>query len=180
MAAPRCQSRANEAAVSNMALHIEITPQRLRWDHFREVSTAPVPGAAAQTAIEMQFSRIRLGSEGAQRKLESFALAVRLDRQNCWVVRGRANAALLDHERLHLRLAIVVARELERELLALRADSIPSLQVAIDRLRSDKAARVQAISDTYDSETEHGRLNEEQSHWRVRVAGWESARQADL
>lgn len=163
-----------------MGLHIVTAPQRLRWDDFRTVATSPVPGAVAQTAVEMQFSRIRLGTEDGQHKLESFVLTVRLDRDNCWVVRGQTNAALLEHERLHLRLAIVVARELERELLALRASSIPSLQVAIDRLRSEKAARVQTISDAYDSETEHGRLSEEQSHWQVRVAGWESAGQADL
>jgi predicted secreted Zn-dependent protease len=64
---------------------------------------------------------------------------------------------LLDHERLHVRIAIEVAHEFNRDLLALRTPTVPALQTKLDRLREEKASRVQTISDAYDEATEHGR-----------------------
>jgi hypothetical protein len=69
-----------------------------------------------------------------------------------------------------------VAREFYRDLLALRAPNVPAL-LKVDQLRGEKGARVQAIRGGYDDATDHGKDAEEQRHWRVRVAQWESHHQ---
>jgi hypothetical protein len=139
-----------------MSVHVSIEAQRLSWKHFVKREKSPIVGKVAQTATSIQPTRIRTRTtdEGAQ--ISEMVVQLKLDAKETWVVKGRESSALLEHERLHYRIAILLAYELETDLLAMRAPKVSDLTGASNRVLEAKAARGRAIDDAYDVETNGG------------------------
>lgn len=156
-----------------MSVIVMLAAEKLSWADFKKLK-APVDGLNAQTRVEMQPATIKTehGPEGM--RIVQLTLRVVLDSENTWVVTGKETAELLEHERLHYRIAIEVARELDTQLLALKGKNAGALQTGANKVMATIKRRVQTISDAYDKDTDHGRVREKQKAWVTRVGTWEA------
>jgi hypothetical protein len=162
----------------DMTVNLLITPEKMTWAQFREVEPSANEAHHAQTASTMQPGTIRIGKSGKGLRITQLQINVSLDSAGCWVVRGKQTDALLAHERLHYRIAIVVAYELDAALLAISAPNASALQAAANRETSARQSRVDALSRRYDSETKHGLDAAAQRRWEVQVASWQQHKKA--
>lgn len=160
-----------------MSVHVSIEAHRLTWDNFVERDKSPIAGKVAQTATKVQPQRVRAltTAEGAQ--IAELVVELKLDNNQTWVVKNRQTSALLEHERLHYRIAVLLAHELETDLLAVRVPKITGLTAASNRVVEAKAARARALGDAYDADTNGGLNGDKQREWEIKVQGWEATRQ---
>jgi hypothetical protein len=100
-----------------------------------------------------------------------------------WVVQGRETDDLLEHERLHYRIAAQLGRDLAKTLRALSPSSA-TLTSDITRLFTkclltlhDIGGYPDGSDGAYDTDTFHGNAAAQQAVWEQNVAGWESANQ---
>lgn len=159
-----------------MSVQLMVKPQSITWQMYRPVTAAPDGSdSVAQTASDIRPTNIKVNHANGQARISGIVVQVGLDRANCWAVRGRTTDAILTHERNHFQIAILIARELDRDLLSLTAGSAAELQTAANELLQEKKARVDALSDTFDRETDHGQKSAEQRRWEAQIASWEHA-----
>ena len=121
-----------------MTVNLLMTAEKLSWAQFREVDKSPDGTSAAQTASLMQPGTIRTGKSGKDLTITQLQINVSVDTAQSWVVKGKQTAALLAHERLHYRIAIVVAHELDTALLSVKAPTARGLQAAANGLLAEK------------------------------------------
>lgn len=69
-----------------MSVHVAVAAPRLNWNHFRKLDKSPIDGKVAQTATDIQPTRVRTKTtdEGAQ--ITQLVVELRLDADQCWVV----------------------------------------------------------------------------------------------
>ena len=110
---------------------------------------------------------------GSNFKFATFEVSVAVDRNGTWVVAGRESVALLEHERRHWMMDILVARELHAALEALRSPTASGLNgLATREFDWHRNTREKALSDKYDNETDHGHNTREQARWATQVQAW--------
>jgi hypothetical protein len=102
-------------------------------------------------------------------RLGNFAVRLTIVAEDTWVVRSAKSDALLAHEQGHFDISGLDARQLMSDLAALRADTTDELQrlvsERIERSRTDS----QAMSDRYDTETNHSRNADVQRRWEAAI-----------
>jgi hypothetical protein len=101
---------------------------------------------------------------------------VNIDKRECWVVKGKASDSLLSHERLHYRMAVIAAYELEVEMLALQAPDARALRAAMSRALTAKHSKLAAVGKKYDAETKSSADTAAQQRWENQIAGWEQSK----
>jgi hypothetical protein len=161
-----------------MTVNLLTSVEKLSWAQFREVEKSPDGTSAAQTASLLQPGTIRTGKNGKDIMITQLQINVSVNASESWVVKGKQTAALLKHERLHYRIAIVVAYELDAALLSIKAANARALQAAANALLAEKKARVDALSNRYDRETKGGTDSAAQQRWQTQVASWEQHKKA--
>ena len=86
--------------------------------------------------------------DGSNFKFATFEASVAIDRNGTWVVAGRESVALLEHERRHWMMDILVARELHAALEALRSPTASGLNgLATREFDWHRNTREKALSD---------------------------------
>ena len=119
--------------------------------------------------------RASLGSDGSYRlRPDSVTILVRMDRDNSWVVRDARSDALLSHEQVHYNIAALGARDLERKLLALSADSPESLESERVRVEKEIDDLMESVNNDYDDDfwgfgTDHGTREFPQMQWKFHI-----------
>lgn len=162
-----------------MPLQINPHPSALTWRFYRELKEDPDgDGFAANTGWSLRTMNIAVTQtpEGETR-IKSLIVSVSIDRRASWVVKGKATASLLSHERQHYIFATLVAAELFASLLELRAPNTLDLQSAMRAALTDATARINDISSAYDSDTAHGTDAGEQARWETQVKTWQTNKQ---
>src|ERR1051325_8328157 len=99
-----------------MAITAAVTPQRLSWHDFRRVDELPDSSENAQIAPELNLPPRVAPVRGRDNKfrLPSFTIRVTLNRHDTMVVDDPdvMTDALLNHERGHLNIAFLIARQM--------------------------------------------------------------------
>ncbi len=95
-----------------------------------------------------------------------------------WVVPGKADAGVLQHEQAHFDLNEVYRRKLAILLPCLQAQSptkqgaIDALNAALHRKASEVLAQLQKAQARFDAETRHGNGASAQARWEAQIATW--------
>ena len=98
-----------------------------------------------------------------------------------WVVKGKQGAKLLEHERRHWMMDIVVGHEIERAILALSNADVKKLKKQIlTEFEWHRNKREKWLADKYDDETKHGTIAKAQAEWEAKVATWYAAKKIPL
>lgn len=93
-----------------------------------------------------------------------------------WVVAGKQADALLQHERGHYAIALLVAQDTDIELTQLTDRSRARLMIAAEDHFRAKLHLTRDIEARYEHETNHGLLADAQQAWNARMAAWRSRR----
>jgi hypothetical protein len=156
-----------------MAITAAVTPQRLSWHDFRRVDELPDSSENAQIAPELNLPPRVAPVRGRDNKfrLPSFTIRVTLNRHDTMVVDDPdvMTDALLNHERGHLNIAFLIARQMARELSAVEADDTADLQAQYNEISSRLDASLQSLTAQYDTDTDHGRNSSGQQVWDTRI-----------
>lgn len=175
-------------------------PRQLTWGDFQELAN-PGPGTlvarnghpiVARVAISINFDPAQhaMVAEGGQYRFGSANVSVILNRAMTNYVPSRIprgeESYYLSHEQGHMDLMGLFGRELEVNLLALRApNSMELLQLGHETTDAAVAnARMYAINSSlgdcqYDRDTNHGMNRAQQRRWlgiiQRNIAGWRAA-----
>ncbi len=101
-----------------------------------------------------------------------------MDPLGSWLVPGKANPALLDHERRHFDLNEVYARRLREELarITVSGNSVDEVKQALSTRINRTAERVLStltgMQKLYDAETSHGTDPSAQRSWDAQIDSW--------
>lgn len=160
-----------------MSVNFQPVPTSLAWGRFRTV-TQGATDAHIKPSYDLNIpARTGIVQDGANFKVASLTVTVSIHAPGTWVVAGRQSTSLLDHERLHWMMAIIVGYELERAVLALRS---PSVTLLTQQVRSTftryRERREPGLQRQYDNDTNHGATASAQDRWRSNVTSWYSNR----
>ncbi len=148
----------------------------LSWNNYRSVPRSLRPPLTAYTYIRIDPADLRpdLGT-GANHvfRVSHLTIRVSVDLAQSWVVANGQTPTLLEHERLHYRIGILVAKELDAQAMAASAPSLAALNAAVQAVVNHAGTRLHTIGEAYDLATNHGRIGPSQKIWNGRVQGWE-------
>ena len=156
-----------------MSVNFSPVPTSLAWSHFRIV-TQGATDAHIQPGYDLNIpAQNGVVRDGNQYRVDRVTITVSIHCPGTWVKQGRQSTSLLDHERLHWMMAIIVGYELERAVLALRA-STPALlnQQVRTKFTWHRGTREPSLQRRYDNETSHGTNAAAQTRWRSNIQNW--------
>lgn len=155
-------------------------PKDLKWSHY----TGPVPPASSLDAFtkpKFTLGYAKLVKDGEKYRLDKVDVTLEMDKLQCWVRPAKKTDALLEHERGHWIMQKLVAKEIETELAALRADDPGAFNKAASaRFDWYRNQRSGFLDKQYDDDTNHGTNTTQQGIWDGKIAGWESKGAIDL
>ncbi len=156
-----------------MSVTFTPAPDSLAWSHFRDVSEGNTD-AHIQPSYGLNIPRQGgVVRDGSSFRVASVTVTVGIHSPGTWVVQGRQSTRLLDHERLHWKMAIIVGYELERAVLALRAPTAAQLNQQVrTKFTRARETREPALQRQYDNETSHGSDPAAQARWQTNVNRW--------
>lgn len=155
-------------------------PKDLKWSQY----TGPVPPASSLDAFtkpKFTLGYAKLVKDGEKYRLDKVDVTLEMDKLQCWVRPAKKTDALLEHERGHWIMQKLVAKEIETELAALRADDPGAFNKAASaRFDWYRNQRSGFLDKQYDDDTNHGTNTTQQGIWDGKIAGWESKGAIDL
>ena len=146
----------------------------LAWTNYTAVATSSRPPLNAYTYVAIGVPTPTI-VRGSTLRVSQVTVPISVDRGRSWFVSSRQTDALLRHERLHYRIGILVARELDARLLGVTAASQSALRTALQSAIDDAGPRMQSIFESYDRDTNHALVVPQQAAWEMRVTSWEQA-----
>jgi predicted secreted Zn-dependent protease len=161
-----------------VSISFQPDPTQVTWSNFATVQASLAPPAVANTAYRIGTSY----ASGSGGTLTSVTVTVRMvgppaqgkrvdPDANSWVVPAGKTDDVLNHERLHYRIAAQCGRDLVTDIKALSSPK----GADVDTLLNQWSRQAQTIENDYDDATQHGTLPNKQAEWVAKVAGWESA-----
>ncbi|MDN5203082.1 hypothetical protein QQ008_16960 [Fulvivirgaceae bacterium BMA10] len=137
---------------------------RLTWSDFRgnpsDFKTSLGLGAVAVTATKIEVESYV--EDGELR----FHITNKFMKRKSWVKDStNQDEHTLNHERLHFDIAEVFARKIRKELAIQKGLSNEAYQMLIQSLLEEK----KKYNKSYDSETSHGLLKEQQIRWSEKI-----------
>ena len=152
-------------------------PSKVSWAQFGKVDSAPA-GHTTDAHIEVEYrnppgKQFQPVQDGKHYKLTKVNLVLKVIPSETWVVKGKPNNALLNHEQGHWDIQGLIAREYHKELKNLKAGSLEQLVVRIKRLEAqmlEKGKKLNSGTGGYDTETNHGRIVAQQKKWDALLA----------
>ena len=161
-----------EAASDSVEQNITLTgwPRDLRWRDFRQIENRPDGEAEdALVAPETITGEARIFRDGGQWMIAELSLDIIVRREMSWVIRSRRSVDLLKHEQGHFDIhGMIVGRDLVEEIKALRGRSGRRLANALRTRMRRARRRAQRLTDSYDSDTNHGLNEDRQNAWNER------------
>jgi hypothetical protein len=162
-----------------MTVHVAIAANALSWANYLAVPSSRTPSLDAFTFVRIDPPDVSVAHGSGPNpvlRVSRATIRVSVDRSRSWVVNGRGTATLLEHERLHYRIGILIANELDGQVLTQSAPSAPALRSALQSAVDRAGTRMGAIFDAYDRDTAHARNAQQQQAWQRRMTGWEQQR----
>lgn len=157
-----------------MAITVTASPTTLSWSNFtpQTIVIDPNDGTEQDCVTRFNYSipdRPPRTVDGQKALAETFVISIT---PNAQVRIGAAKtAALLRHEQLHYDVGIVTARALARELMRLRAPTVPELaQKLSDAVNLHFERRAGLIQTRYDRESRHSQNAHYQGVWERAMA----------
>ncbi len=157
-----------------MAITVTANPTTLSWSNFTPRTTVIDPNDGTEQDCVTRFDfdipdRPPRTVDGQQALAETFVIRIT---PNAQVRIGAAQtAALLRHEQLHYDVGIVIARALARDLMRLRAPTVPELaQKLRDAVNLHFDRRAGLIQTRYDRESRHSQNAHYQGVWERAMA----------
>ena len=168
-----------------MAVSHAPDPKTLTWKHFAPKDEDPDgAGHDAHTGPRYDLDiPVRGGvvKEGSTYKVVKVTIKVGLNSAKTWVVKGKETDKLLEHERRHWMMDIVVGHEMEQAILGLSHANPTTLkqkiQTEFDWYRNK---REKWLADKYDDATKHGTDTTNQSAWEKNVDTWFTSKSISL
>lgn len=150
------------------------SPTTVTWDDFTVVSTRPTDPHDATAVDALTQYDFFMPRRPARRDGVMFALddsLILLITPNCQVWSGVLQTdALLNHERFHYEVGVVIAREAARHFDRLRASTEAALITALETARVlHFVTRNRLIQQRYDKDTHHGTNAHYQRIWTQRM-----------
>jgi hypothetical protein len=178
------------ARSSTVLVDVYPATKDLSWSHFLSPLSSLKPPYLAEsvTNITPTWSIHRRRGGGA--KLLNIRVVVSPDSKESWAVANHVAAAtaaavghlgltgdwLLEHERLHYRAAVQIARDLAREIQTLPSFTAQTVTPGeISDLRDAAQSELNSINHQYDEDTNHGLYAGQQVIWEDKVVRWECA-----
>jgi hypothetical protein len=156
-----------------MAVTFSPAPTSLAWSHFRVVNRGATDAHIQPTYNLNIPNRGGVVRDGSNYRVASLTVTVAIHSPGTWVVRGKQSTALLDHERLHWMMAIIVGYEMERAILALREPTVARLNQQVRaKFTWYRGTREPDLQRKYDNDTNHGSKSAAQARWRTNVNRW--------
>ena len=148
-------------------------PRALTWDDFQELGARPADAGGNENAQihsdVNQPERVRVSSEGGQRRVSSLTVTISIIRADSWVVRSAKTAELLSHEQGHYDITGLSGRDMGNEILAARAGTLEDLQRQVTDIIERSRQQAQELNARYDTETGGGRNRDAQRRWDERI-----------
>ena len=156
----------------------------LTWDLFRAPPPADAVNRTEAAAIHMtirwhaQYSVVSNGGSSWTGHVQSVTVTNTMEPSLSWVVLGKADDRVLQHEQAHFDLNEVYRRKLEALLPCIQAQSvtkegaIDALHAALHRRANEVLLQLQAAQAEYDAETGHGSNLSGQARWEEQIAAW--------
>jgi hypothetical protein len=155
----------------------------LTWDLFRATPPADAVNRTEAAAIHMTIrwhASYSVTSNGGSWTglVESVTVTNTMAPSLSWVVLGKADDRILQHEQAHFDLNEVYRRRLETLLPCIQAQSatkegaIDALHAALHRRANEILLQLQAAQAGYDVETGHGNNPAGQARWEAQIATW--------
>ncbi len=154
-------------------------PRALSWSEFSEIASRPAgvkENAQISVTTDMTTNQVRVIREKDKIRLGDLEIPVVVDGTESWVVQGTKSDDLLSHEQGHFDIAGLVAWELYRGLMALRAATTSELQRQVNRKVGAARNKLEGLSGSatqegkYDTETKHGTDAAAQKRWKDLIA----------
>jgi hypothetical protein len=148
-------------------LQISGWPRSITWDEFNELSARP-PGETEDAQIHSEVdqpSRVSVVREGGIYRVTSLTVTLRTVNEDNWVVTSHKSADLLSHEQGHYDITGLMGRDMGNEIVAVRARSRQDLQTKVTQIIEKYRRRAKALSERYDTETDHSGNRQAQKRW---------------
>jgi hypothetical protein len=146
-------------------------PRNVSWDEFTELPTRPT-GETENAQIHSEVdppANVAITREGGLLRVTSLDVQVRMVSEDCWVVTGQKTADLLNHEQGHFDITGLLGRDGGNEILAARGKDRNDLQTKVTGIINKYRQRAKNWTESYDTETDHGRKPEPQKRWDDRI-----------
>lgn len=146
-------------------------PRAIAWREFNDLDARPT-GEHEDAQIHSEAildDGVSICRDGSHLRLGSFGVRLQVTADDTWVVRDSRSDALLAHEQGHFDISGIDARQLMNALAALRADNAEELQRLVTERIERSRTESQAMSDRYDTETNHGLNTDVQRRWEAAI-----------
>jgi hypothetical protein len=160
-------------------------PRNLTWSHFTPKDSDPDgEGHDAHTGPKYDLdipARGGIVKEGSEYKVVKVNVKVSLNPAKTWVVSGKKTDKLLEHERRHWMMDIIVGHEMEKAILGLSHANPNTLKQKIQaEFDWHRNKREKWLADKYDDETKHGAEATKQGDWERKVDSWFTSKSIPL
>jgi hypothetical protein len=158
---------AGSDATTPASLQVTGWPRSISWDEFKELSARP-PGETEDAQIHSEVdqpSRVSVVRENGVYRVTSLTVSLRTVGEDNWVVSAQKSADLLSHEQGHYDITGLTGRDMGNEIVAVRARSRDDLQTKVTQIIEKYRQRPKALSERYDTETDHSRNRQAQKRW---------------
>ena len=166
-----------EKGEQEMSVNFSPSPKNLVWKHFRKVDSPP--GKSTSDAHTAPLDNLKIPNKGGiikvgnKYQVKKINVMVNLNLKNTWVVKGKESKKLLEHERRHWMMDIIVGYEIERAVLALSNMNAKILkQKILSEFNWHRNKREKWLSELYDKETKSGTDAKIQAQWEKKVDKW--------
>lgn len=144
---------------------------QIAWSGFQTLQSRPAGSEGdAETYSEYAAPSISFAKKGAAVVVKSADVSVSLNGQKSWVVDGKANAELLQHEQGHYDITALAAREFQKALLTLSAADVQALKTKVSNLNASFEGKIGNANKRYDKQTNHSQVKSEQEKWNKALA----------
>ena len=161
-----------ERAVAALAAaHVEGWPRCLTWGDFTELASRP-PGETEDAQIHTETAgpdEATVERVGNGMRVRDLTLALTVISTDTWVVGSQRTDRLLNHEQGHFDITGLVARDMARQILRARAQSLNELQRQVRRLIARYNNLADRLTNQYDRQTDHGRNQASQRKWNDQI-----------
>jgi len=138
---------------------------RLQWSDFEATPTRH-SNIAAVTASGISFS---YSAKTSETRLLDYSFTVKADfyPEQSWYLKDRVNANILNHERLHFDITELYARKFRQRIK--NTTFTLDINRQMERLHDAINDEMEAMQNTYDTETRHSQNVEKQQEWQAKI-----------
>lgn len=155
----------------------------LDWGMFRCTPPADAIHRSEAAAIHMTIRwhasySVSSGNGGWTGRVQCATITNTMEPSLSWMVPGKCDDRVLEHEQAHFNLNEVYRRKLEVELGSLVAQSatkdgaLDTLNAMLHRRAGEILSALQSAQARYDAETDHGNNAAAQARWESNIARW--------